>query len=336
MMTHSIHEEENHTRWDSSKKGFFEVYYLKWNDPSQGIAGWHRYTILSPSDASRKPEVSIWGIFFSTKNQTAPVALKSTFSLQESRIEKEIFYLSGGPSAIFASGARGNLTSGKSQMTWEFQWAQNNLSLRHLPALLYYGGFPKTKYLAPYFSTTLSGEISVNGQRFVLNQIPAHQGHLWGTQQAPAWAWSHCNSFAEDPSFCFEGLSAEVGITRRAPTLLFFYWQGKLYKFNSPRQWLTNISSHSLDHWHFEAQDRDILFVGDVSADPKTMAGVRYENPDGSSRYGHNTKIADLKIQVLKKEPQGWQTIQTLTASKTSAYEVVQLIQDDRVPLLIS
>lgn len=334
----SPQERDNLPRWNEKKRGFYEVYYLKWNDLAQGVAVWLRYTLLSPLDKNREPEASVWAIFFDAKNPRNNRALKKNYSIREARIEKEIFYFSAGPSAIYENGARGDLTDPRTHMAWEIKFQGEGLSLRHFPPPLYWGGFPKTKFLAPYLSTRISGEFVVDDRRFRLDQVPAHQAHLWGTEMAPHWIWGNCNTFTEDPEFCFEGLSARIGVAGKLSppmTLLFFWWRNKLYRFNSPAQWFTNRTENALDRWHFEVSSDNISFVGELFAETDAMAGIRYENPDGSERFCHNTKVADLKIQILQKGKGGWKIEETLTASKSAAFEVVQPTLDRRVKLLI-
>lgn len=323
----SSQETANLTRWEKSKKPFYEVYYLKWNDPSQGIAAWLRYTLLAP--IAREPEVSVWGIFFNAANPQKNLALKQTYSLHEARIEREIFYFAAGPSAIFDGGARGELSGEKGRLSWELKFEGEGQSLQHFPAPLYWGEFPKTKLLAPYLSTRLSGEFVVNNQTFSLQNVPAHQAHLWGTEMAPAWVWGNCNSFQEDPDFFFEGLSVPPF------TLLFFFWEGRWHRFGGPVRWFLNRSQHDLDRWHFEASERNLRFVGDLFSDPSSMVGVRYEDPTGKTRYCHNTKVANLKIQILQKRHAEWECIKTLSASKSAAFESVGPRHDSRVRLMI-
>ncbi len=338
-MSLSLQEKDNLTRWDSAQKGFYEVYYLKFNDLAQGNAAWLRYTLLAPRrESKREPEVSVWGIFFDAKDPAQNAALKQTYSIRDARIEKEIFYFAAGPSAIFESGARGEIDNGRTKMSWELKFEGEGLALRHLPLPLYVGPFPKTKILAPYLSTRLSGEFSVNGRRFVLERVPAHQAHLWGTEQSESWIWGNCNTFIEDSDACFEGLSARVRIGEKfAPemTLLFLYWKGKFYRFDSPTKWFSNRSFHELDRWHFEAAEGKLRFIGDFFANPKEMIGVRYEDPQGGERFCHNTKIADLKIQILQKGSSGWECLKILTAAKSAAFEVVEPTHDPRVRLMI-
>lgn len=332
-MTLSHSEKDNLTRWKEGKRGFHEVYYLKWNDPKEEVATWIRYTLLAP--LNRNPELSVWAIFFDSRNPNNNRAIKKTYSVRESRIERDFFYFSAGPSAIFQRGARGELKDEKSRFSWEIKFKEeNSISLKHFPLPLYWGEFPKTKFLAPHLATTLSGEFQIDDRQFKLSQVPAHQAHLWGTEQANSWVWGNCNSFSEDPNFCFEGLSAQVKVGKRLTppmTLLFFYWEGKMYRFNSPRQWFSNQSQNSLDRWHFEAGSRNLRFVGDFFARTENMVGVRYEDPQGGERFCHNTKIADLKIQILRRQGSNWNSIKTVTASKTAAFEMVQPTPDKRV-----
>jgi hypothetical protein len=334
----SLQEKYNLVRWHESQRGFYEVFYLKWSDPSQGIAAWLRYTLLAPRSKNRDPEVSVWATFFDAKDPGKNCALKKTYSIREARIEKEIFYLSGGPSAIFDQGARGELTDGNKRFTWELKFQEKSLALRYLPHPFYSLPFPKTKFLVPRLSTRISGEFVVNDRKFLLNNVPAHQGHLWGKEHATSWLWSNGNTFIEDPNFCLDALSAQVMVGGRLSpplTLLFFYWEGRLYRFNSPRQWFLNRSRHELDRWHFEAGTSDLRFVGELTTSPEEMVAVRYEDPTGSERFSHHTETADLKIQILKEEKSGWKSIKTLTASKSVAFEAVQPKLDSRVKLLI-
>lgn len=329
-------EKDNVTRWDGARKGFYEVYYLKWNDTEAGTAGWIRYTLDAPQKGPPLP--SLWAIFFDAKDPTRNVALKHTVPLSDLRIERDLFYFGLGPSAIYQMGARGEIADDSHRISWELKFDDEGISLRHFPSLLYYGGFPRTKFLAPHLSTRISGEFNVDGRPLTLKGVPAHQAHLWGKEMAHSWAWSNCNTFREDPSFCFEGLTAQVQTGGRLSpplTLLFFLWEGKLYRFNSPRQWFRNKSTYQLDRWVFEAATDNLLFAGEIFSRPEKMVGVRYDNPTGGNRYCHNTKLADIKLQVMRNEKGGWKTVKTLTAQDSVGFEVVAPTHDPRVRLMI-
>lgn len=335
-MSLSSREKANLTRWNGREKPFYEVYYLKWCDPSQSAAAWIRYTLLAP--LNREPEVSVWAMFFDIKDPSKNAALKKTFPLQESRIEREIFYFAPGSSAIFDDGARGELSDGNHRATWDLVFQEKNDPLWYFPRLLYKTVFPKTKFVVPYLSTRLSGEFTWNERRFLLSNAAAHQGHLWGTESAESWNWANANLFEEDPSFCFEGLSARVRLgARLSPplTLLFFQWEGKLYKCNSPWKWFTSRSEPELDRWHFEATSGGFMFVGDGHVSTDRMIVVRYEDPAGGERFSHHAESADMRIQILKKAKWGWETVKTLTCRGAAAFEAVRPSRDPRVRLLL-
>jgi hypothetical protein len=335
-MSLSSREKSNLTRWNARQKPFYEVYYLKWSDPAQSVGAWVRYTLLS--SIHRPPEASVWAMFYDAKDPSRNAALKKTYPLKETRIERDFFYFAPGPSAIFDDGCRGELEDGKNRASWELKFQDKGDPLWYFPRLLYKTAFPKTKFVVPYLSTRISGEFTWNDRRWTLHNVPAHQGHLWGTEHAENWIWANANTFSEDPSFCFEGLSAQVRLGEKTSpplTLLFFQWEGRLYRCNSPRQWFVNRSVAELDRWHFEAVSGDSMFVGDYNTSPDRMIAVRYEDPAGGERFSHHTETASVRIQILKKSKAGWETVKILRAEDSAAFEVVRREHDPRVKLLL-
>ena len=111
---------------------------------------------------------------------------------------------------------------------------------------------------------------------------------------------------------------------RQSPplSLFFFIWKGELYSFNSPASWFRNKSASHLDRWHFEAASSQKLFVGDLRAEPAEMLTLRYEGLNGGALSCHTTLLADLKIKIFSKTKAGWELEGTLTAEKSSSFEV--------------
>ena len=308
-------ERDNLPRWHPQRRNFFESYVLSWNDPRQKIAGWLRYSLLAP--AARDPEVTLSGFFFDSSDPTQNRDLQETVPIRSLRSENEIFYFATPTAAIYQTGARGELKSQQDQLSWELKLQEPIVSLRHFPKTFYQLPWPSTKLVAPHLSCRISGEFTVNQKKFSLDAVPGHQAHLWGTARARRWVWGHCNSF-EDPSAVFEGFSVSDKLT-----LLFFVYQGKRYSFLSPWHWSQNKSLPGEHRWHFESAAGEFRFIGDLFTDPKQMMTVRYEDPDGTWREARDTKVADLKIQVLKKG-RDWELVDTLTAQKSAAFEVVR------------
>jgi len=185
-------ERLNLPRWDFGKKGFYEVYYLQWNDPAQKIAGWVRYTLLSPVTGS--PAASLWAVFFDGDHPEGTLALKKDFSLDSVTREKDFFYLAFGSSAIFQDGMRGEIEQNAQKIGWNLKYGDDGgdheTILTHLPSPFYHLPFPKTKLTAPRFQTSISGDWSVGSRSWKLNSVPAHQSHFWGTESAESWTWA--------------------------------------------------------------------------------------------------------------------------------------------------
>lgn len=333
----SPREKSNITRWNGRQAPFYEVYYVKGCDRDQSVGLWLRYTILA--SIGRPPEASVWAMLFDAKDPSRNAAIKKTYPLQDVRIERDVFYFAAGPSAIFDDGCRGSLDDGRQRVAWELTFPLHDRPepLWYFPKPLYKTAFPKTKFVVPYLSTSLSGEFSWNDRSWVFGQMPAHQGHLWGTEHAESWIWANANTF-DDTTFCIDGLSARIRLgdkTSPPLTLLFFQWEGRLYRCNSPVQWWTNRSAGELDRWHFETISDDLMFVGDFHTVPESMMAVRYQDPAGGERFSHHTEHATARIQIFRRSKSGWETVKTVTAERSAAFEVVRREHDPRVKLLL-
>ncbi len=317
---------DNLTRWHHQKP-FYEVYYLKWNDPAHNVAAWLRYTLLAP--VHRPPEVSTWGIFFDSKDPSKNIALKNTFPVDATKIGREEFRFASGPSTLSTTGARGELQNVAHTWRWDITFEPPSLAIQPYPALLYKIGFPKTKFMLPYVTARISGTMIVDDRTFNFRKVPGHQGHLWGKQMAAGWSWANGNAFLEDEDFFFEALASGPF------TILFVHWRGQLYRMNGPVSWYRNRSVSRLDGWHFEGRAGDYIFVGDIQSEYAQMVGVRYEDPSGTSRFCHNTKTANAKIQIFRHRKGSPLLVDTLNSERTTAFEYVQSTHDSRVRLLL-
>lgn len=319
----TLAEQDNLTRW-RGQKPFYEVYYLKFNNLAEQTALWLRYTLLAPP--KRAMEASLWGIYFDAKNPHNNFFVKETFPDTQTKIEREFFYFSIGDSALFQDGARGHMKQSSHTLEWDLHFTPG-VSLKHYPALMYILPLPKTRFLAPHLSMKISGSLVIDGRRTLLPDVPGHQAHLWGTEQGHRWAWANCNTFQEDPDAVFEALTAQVKIgPRLSPpiSLLFFWVDGQRYAFQYPHHWFRNISRYDRQSWHLEASKGNRYFIVDLRARPEDQMEVPYEDPTGSHRLCLNTKLADLRLDVLKKSAGSWELTKRLTAKRSAAFEVVE------------
>ncbi len=320
----SFQESDNMTRFHKGVKPFYEVYFFKFHLIKEQISFWIRFTLHNP--LKEPSHGTLWAMMFDQNNPKNNCGGIKNFSLKEIKIEKDIFYLQLGKSALFQNGSYGSLKDKEFEIEWDLSFPLNKLSLRTFPySWLYYSPFPKTKTTTPNLSVLYSGKIKCQGKEYLLKQAPGAQGHLWGTEHAQRWVWAHCNHFQEDPSAIFEGLSAQVKVGPwLTPHFNLFYIHlfGRDYYLNSPMKWFKNKSEYNLKEWNFEAIQGKDRFVGKIINNPHQLMGVRYTDPDETHRYCHHDEWSTAKIDHYRLKSKGWEKQVTLH-SKAMTFELV-------------
>lgn len=316
-------ELDNILRWDGQARGWYEVYYLKFNDPKSNSAYWLRYTMTSP--LSSAPYCELWGIFFDVKDPRNNFAVKERFTIEKLTWEKERFEVGIAGAKLGMNTARGAIND-KARglaLSWDLEFDSPAPTFHHFPYSRMYGpGFPKTKVLSPHMDARFSGTVTANGRQIKMQEAPGQQTHIWGTKHALRWAWGHCNSF-EEKGAVWEGLDTQIKLGPiESPHLKLFYLRtgGREYFFNSVRLLFTNKSEWGLGQWNFEAKNNEVRVVGEISCRPQEMVCVTYTDPDGENLWCNNSKVASIGIEIFG--PDG-KRIGKLTSKNACAAEFV-------------
>ena len=300
---------DNLIRWNGKERPFFEVYYLKVNDPTAGIGLWLRYTLTSKTCSA--PEAAIWAIFFNANDPGKNVALKETVGIKDVVYRRGRFDINIGGAVLKNDSASGSIKQGGNYIKWELNWQPSEKGFRYYPWLLYHLPWPSSKVVAPHLSTKADGWIEINGVKFVLNSAPFHQGHIWGKELSREWAWADCSAFAEDGS-------AVISLIAN-PRLGFGY-----VKTSQLKKRFRIRGKYSLTGWEFKGQSFTLKIMGRIIAKPNDIIGITYQDPSGSERYCYNTKVADAVVDIYKKQKGKWVCMQRLTCAKAMAFEVVK------------
>lgn len=329
-------ERDNQLKWDGRTPGFYEVYYLKLNDPAAGIAVWLRYTLLVPLQGD--PIAEVWGFFFDRNRPAENMALKASYPWREARVDRDPFCFAVGQAMLMHSGAHGELTGEGRRLRWDLHWEPNPSTVYLLPfQWMYEGPFPRTKVLSPNFDIRFDGILEVDGRSYSLKGAPGQQAHLWGTRYAERWVWGHCNAFTEDPEAVFEGLSAQVRLgPMLLPTLTLFVLRlgGRMVFLNGLSAMLWNRSRAEVGIWYFSGRGGGLNIWGIAKIPMEHLVGAIYTDPDGSQRWCHNTKVGDLVLVVLPPREHG-RRMTTFTAEGTCALEWVGRTRDPRVRIWV-
>jgi hypothetical protein len=324
-------ERDNFLRWDGRKAGFYEVYYLKVNDPASRIGFWLRYTLTAPQ--AGQPRAEVWGVMFDPE-RPHPVGFKDTHPVWKLGLHGDRFRFPIGESVLTHDSAIGFVGPSETGMQWSLTWEPNETSVRYYGyEWLYHIGWPKTKVLTPNTSIRMTGTIVVGDQRFELHGAPAQQGHIWGVRHAERWAWGHCCAFAEDPDAVFEGLTASPDGGRELSTF-FVCFEGRDFAFNKALDFLFTESHYTVDAWTFRLQKDGYRFDGRLSMPRERIIGVTYRSVDESQRICNNTMIADCTIEVSRStDGRTWLPYKVLTSQGMAAMETVAREPHPQVPV---
>ncbi|MFO1462921.1 MAG: tocopherol cyclase family protein [bacterium] len=332
-------EYDNMVRWDGRRHPFYEVYFLICHVPELGRAFWLRYSLLAPRRGFGPPSASVWAVAFRDQAGIGPIAVKETVTAEQATVDRDIFFFQAGESAIYNNGARGRVASGGHELRWDLQFLPNEASLALYPASFYRLPFPKTKYLSPNWSVRVSGEVWVDGERLRLQEAPGSQSHLWGSEHAERWAWSHCNAFGEDAGAVFEALSGQIRVGKKLlrplTALCLRLGDGKTLRFNRLSQLLFNQSRYSPAAWELEGHRGHYRLKASLVSRPVEMAGVTYTDPGGGKLYCYHSESADLRVQLFETGRGGDKRLIDLHAPRLASFEVVERTPLPELSLLL-
>lgn len=329
-------ERDNILRWDG-RPGWYEVYYLKWNDLASRTAFWVRYTMTSPLPGKGDPCCELWGIFFDADDPAKNFAVKDRLPIRALSWERDFFRVGVGEAELRMNSCRGAIggPGPGNSLAWEIEFDSEGGSFRHFPyGFMYESAFPKTKVLSPHEDCRFSGRVEANGREIVFDGAPGQQTHIWGTKHALRWAWGHCNAFEEEAAL-WEGLDSQIMLGPfPSPHLSIFYlrYRGISYYFNTVKSLFTNQSRWEPGLWRFEARCRELRMAGVISCDPSEVVAVTYTDPDGEKAWCNNSKVASIKL-VLSGA--GGEHLGELTSAGACAAEFVDRAPWGEVPVRI-
>jgi hypothetical protein len=315
----------NSARWPKAGKGGFnETWYVVASDPRAGVGLWVRYAV--DVDLSGAPSFALWGAWFEEGR---------TFSLR-SPVPAAAIGRTGvefGAASLTAEGCSGEVERAGHSLRWRLKFGQGAPGEEFVPAWLRLparvrgGGF-----VLPQPATTVTGAVEVDGRMVELQRVPAGQAHIWGRTRYPAWAWSRCNAFIEDPDASIDLLDIVGPGGVRVPILILRF-RGAVHRF-AQLPWIALTRSQPASPaWHFSAQDATVAIDGVVQASPARMVQVQYADPDGGIHHCINSEVAGMEVRVRSRAFPGapWRPETTLTSKSGACLEFCGPNADPRV-----
>jgi hypothetical protein len=302
------HADWNAVRFDpAARRGHVESFFLKANDPTGDRALWLKATIFASELAPERPIAEGWAIVFDRRGgERHHVGVKHTLPYANASFDREGL---GVRWALSASGdrfelsnrhTRGVITMGGERVSWDLALTGEARAVVPFPSLrLYETALPKLKYVTPLPDARFDGELGVRGERWAIEGWRGMQGHNWG-RHAELYAWCHANVWDEDPELVLEGGSARVRVgpvLSPMTTLVTVRHRGVVYDMNRPIDIVRARGDVTLRRWTFAASGKHARIEGIVEADTEDMVGLYYPNPEGTTTYCLNSKLARARVR---------------------------------------
>jgi hypothetical protein len=323
-----VSEEDNLPRWNG-RPGAYEVWFLTASNPESGDGYWLRSTLHAPKRGT--PYGAVWFARFDPTDPASTFGVHRRFGMDAVSIAggsagAPVDGLDGGPfqvrigdSTIASGRAGGSLEGAGHEVRWDLTFPTGEPTWRLLPDPFYRGGLAPTKPYSPNPDTLASGTLWLDGVEMELRDAPAQQGHLVGARHAERWAWAHCSRF-DDEEAVVQALTAQG---RRGPlttpyvTSVGIRWEGRWIRLSK----MSRRRDFGLGTWRLDLGNRRYRLTGRIEAPARAMIRARYEDPDGSDRFCHNSEIASSRLALFERHAGGFEELTVLESRGTTHAE---------------
>jgi hypothetical protein len=318
---------ENQMRWDRSAGSFMEVWYATLNHSPTGLGIWLRYTITAADPRYGDPYCELWGFVFDPSGDRS-FAGKTRYGIDQlgahGRDDGAIVRIDG--AWLADNHLEGAVESSGRSLSWSLDFEPSPRCFHHIPQPLRRRAERTVSTVcSPNLDTTFSGTIKLDGEAIDLEAEPGCQSHRWGRKHASTWAWAHCSQWDGDDAAVFEVVAAKAPLAGfvPGPTLTFAYLSldGRDLAFNELRWVRRAKSSYEMPTFSFSARNDSWKVVGAGRAHPERLVQVVYTDPDSTLRHCANSEIADLALEVYRRDKGRWLHHRSLTSTRTAHLE---------------
>lgn len=300
---------DNRVRYEASDAGgHVESHFLRANSPDGERAIWIKHTLLAPVGRAGVGVGEAWAVAFERRRRR--VGVKSTVPIGDVRFSASPFRVETGEATLETGRARGTAESGGHCIRWDLSFDPSGPPHHPFPLQrMYEAPFPKQKLVTPYPDVRFDGTVEVDGTDWRIDRWPGMQGHNWGRGHTHAYAWAHGNAWDEgaDGPAWFEGFSGRV---KMGPVVIPWvsmaavHVDGRTHRFDRLRAMTARAVEVGWYHWRATLVQGGARLRVAIEADRDDIAGLRYENPDGSTTHCLNSKLArGTLVLTLPGEP---------------------------------
>ncbi|MFF2550167.1 hypothetical protein ACFVUS_04160 [Nocardia sp. NPDC058058] len=286
-----------------------ESWFIRANDPYSPRAVWIKATVLTGKDGTALAQA--WCSVFDGDRTRAWC---TDIPLDTARFEQNALgqAITAGPLRMQLTGrggdSQGTLADDTSTISWDLEFtrvAVIGAPLSMLPSdRLLDAGFPKNKLVTPFPVATVTGHLDWDGERWDLHGWHGMQGHNWGAEHSPEYAWGHSvftETGTDAPFAVMEGASGRTRIGGKVSPLLsmLVIRRGdQEYRFDRIADLWRQRPHLDFPQWTLRMRGRDGTAEVRMLADPAQMVCLAYRNPARARSYCLNSKTAAVSVHV--------------------------------------
>ena len=302
----------------SGSEGHVESYFWRANDPFSRRAFWLKATILIPR-SGQTPEATVWCCTFDGTQQRF-WGHNLTIPLTEARFEGAPLEIEIGPCRFELNpetgASRGYLENHLGSCRWDLQWRPYEgplgAPLRMFPfRWMLHTGFPRSKTVTPHPALRFNGQMEWSGSPIPIHDWSGMQGHNWGKEHTPRYAWGQCLFHENGQLRCMaEGFSGRIRVAGQlSPPIsaLVVRDRQQVYRFDR----LLNLWNQEADinypNWTLTMKGRDGIAQLTMRARISEIQCLGYRNPSGHLSYCLNSKLAQTTLSVQPKTGQAFE-----------------------------
>lgn len=304
---------QNRMMW-RGQAGHYEVWYLTLSHRKSRTGFWIRYTIEAPSPSHGQPYAQLWFCRGSADDPSRNFGINQRFPIASLASLQSPFSIRIGDAQLTHHGMRGALAGDGHSVRWDLSWRPAAKTHLFLPQSLYREpfGIAETLVLSPNLSIALRGTIEVDGEVYELTDDPGGQTHLWGRKHAYAWAWGHCNAFADAaaPTHSSPAVLETLSVRMRrgpvvVPLTLFSLYPdglaGECIQFTEWNDLPFCRSDYRTGHYSLTGQGARFKVEARFSCQADDMLRSEYVDPDGTPAYCHFAAAAQCHLTLWRR-----------------------------------
>lgn len=284
------------SRWNK-EPGFFEVWYITFNDQETGDGYWIRFTLVVPKNVMESPFLNIW--FTAFKKDGIISIISENYRFSECSFSDE--HIKIGNSLLTTNTTEGEVLNKFHRAKWNLTIG-DGAEFLHLPSLIYQIPILHSYLASPNISFPIKGKIEIDG---IESEIEGRgtQSHIWGREMPDKWIWAHTDNFENHNGF-FELISVETHLgplKNASSSRIFLRFEDEEFSLITLNK--IGFKDHtSFPEYLFFATGKKYKIEGKLYGDLKKFIQYHYPMPTNKEVFCTNTECGSLNIVIYKRD----------------------------------